>query len=83
MIQKVITMRAELNSSGNICIDSEKIPKGYRVKHILSSKLDCAFTMKELNKKIQHFLVTLIVEPNSDSSDEKHDTVSYSMDQYI
>lgn len=70
MKQKVITMLTELKPSGVMNIERKDLPTGYRVKQILSATLDTNFSIKDLAKR-SRFLVTLLVESNERSEEDK------------
>lgn len=84
MLLKTITMKAMLDSAGVLNIDKENLPKGSRIKQILSSTLvDSTYTIKDVNKRVKHYLVTLIIEIGNDPNKEADKDVSIILNPYL
>lgn len=72
-------MLAELKPSGIINIDCNLLPRGYRVKQILSSTLESSYNFLDLTKR-KSFLLTLLIESNDKQLDQNEDCSVLSID---
>jgi hypothetical protein len=86
MKQKVITALTELSSSGIIKIDRKLLPKGFKIKQILSSCLESNLNLRDIFKK-DRFIVTLLLEGDEnmdvDKETEDNEPIFLSLNPYI